>query len=70
MVIKVIADKPATNQDANTYHPNSVENQCVSIDITQSQAAIEEDTAKKIKKNADQLLILYQEEVPPIISSL
>ena len=69
MVIKVISARVVTHQLAKTYQPNMVLNQCVSIDITQSQAAMEEVTAKIIKNTADSFLILYQEAVPPSKSS-
>src|SRR5690606_3363313 len=69
MMTKVIAERPATNQEENRYHPNKVENQWVSIDITQSQAPTEEETAKNTKKIADHFLMVYQWELPPCKSS-
>ena len=65
----VIKARAETHQLAKTYHPNMVLNQCVSIDITQSQAAMDEVIAKITKNTADNFLILYQEAVPPSKSS-
>ena len=56
----MIAASPATNHEEKIYHPNKVDNQWVSIDITQSQAPTEEDTAKIIKNIADHFLMAYQ----------
>ena len=41
-----------THIPENTYHPNNVENQCVSIDIIQSQEAVEDVNAKNTKNIA------------------
>jgi dihydroneopterin aldolase len=41
-----------TNMPAKVYHPNRVENQCVSIDITQSHALVDEVTVTVHKPQA------------------
>ena len=56
--------KPDTHQLEKTYQPNIVLNQCVSIDNTQSQADIEDDTAKNTKNQAAELRIFFHRVVP------
>ena len=41
-----------THMPEKRYQPNSVENQCTSIDMTQSHANIELNTAKNTKNSA------------------
>jgi hypothetical protein len=41
-----------THIPLKVYHPNNVENQCVSMDMIQSQANVELNTAKNTKKTA------------------
>src|SRR5688572_15724596 len=67
--IQVITASPVTHQLANTYHPNIVLNQCVSILITQSHAAIDELTPKKMRNTVDNTTFLRQKEVEPSRSS-
>src|SRR6187551_1842352 len=64
-----MAARPVTHQLAKTYQPNMVENQCVSMLITQSHAHTDELTAKKIRKYADVTRVLDQYDVPPFRSS-
>ena len=47
LVIAAIKAQAVTKKEAREYHPKSVLNQCVSIDIVQSHAAVEEVTPKK-----------------------
>ena len=46
------------HHSAKTYHPKRVENQCVSIDIIQSHAAIDPVIAKNTINQADDLTAL------------
>jgi hypothetical protein len=44
-VTRMIAAKELTNIPAKVYHPNSVENQCVSMLLIKSQAEVDDVTA-------------------------
>ena len=49
---------PDTHHEAKTYQPNMVLNQCVSTDITQSQADIEDVTAYSTRNMAEAVMLL------------
>ena len=61
--------KPVTCHEENMYQPNIVENQWVSIDITQSQANIELDKPKMTMKATPIRTNLVNISVPPTKSS-
>src|ERR1051325_5515362 len=61
--IQVMVARAVTHQLANTYQPNMVENQCVSMLITQSHAAIDELTPKMIRNTVETTRFLYQYSV-------
>src|ERR671913_43340 len=67
--MSVITASPVTHQLAKTYHPNIVLNQCVSMLITQSHAAIEELTPKKIRNTVESTTFFFQKEVEGCKSS-
>src|SRR5690348_7028986 len=67
--MRVITAKPVTHQLANTYQPNMVLNQWVSMLITQSQAAMEELAPKNTRNQAERPRLLYHQDVPPSRSS-
>src|SRR5919112_1028930 len=69
MAARAMAAMPDTHHEANTYQPNMVLNQCVSTDITQSQADIDDVTAYNTRNKAEALMLRWNHTVPPNWSS-
>src|SRR5690554_4919761 len=57
-----------TKNEANTYHPNKVEYQCVSIDMIQSHDMIDSVTIKNTKYKAASLKFFLQNVISPVSS--
>ena len=47
-----------THMPLKVYHPNNVENQCVSMDMIQSQASVELNTGEEDQENRTPRYIL------------